>query len=257
MIKANDLTFGYKSGTVLRGVSLTLSEGELCSVIGANGSGKTTLIRLLARLSAPREGSIEIDGKSAADYTQKEYARKVSLLPQERTFPTVTVSDLIASGRYPYLGFSGKFGDSDIRALDRAVSLTGTEAFLSKKVTELSGGERQRVAFALLLAQDTPYILLDEPSTHLDLRGASETDRLIQSLKEDGKGILSVSHDLSSALKYSDKLLILDGGCVAFYGTPYGAIESGAIEKAFGVTCVKYTDGGETEYFFKKGRLPK
>lgn len=253
MIKADNLIFGYKNKTVIDGVSLSLSGGELCSVIGVNGSGKTTLVRLLDRSLRPSGGSISVDGRDALSYSPKEYARSVSRLPQTRQYPRVTVSDFIASGRYPHLGFSGRLTPGDVSALDRAVELTSTEQLLDRYLNELSGGEAQRVCFAMLLAQDTPYVLLDEPSTFLDAAGSLEITELMLKLRAIGKGVLAVSHDLSSVLKYSDKLLVIDGGRAAFYGSPSDGALLPVIERTFGVKCSVCEVDGEKEYFFKKG----
>lgn len=252
MIKVCDISFGYKNHKILCGISLTLGAGELCSVIGVNGSGKTTLIKLLGRTLTPDSGSIEVDERPIDSYTPKELAKKVSRLSQSRDIPDASVSDLIASGRYPYLGFSGRLGDSDIAALDAAVEMTDTAPLLGKKVRELSGGERQRVYFAMLLAQNTPYVLLDEPTTYLDAASRFEMYRLIDKMKEMGKGILSVSHDIPYAIKHSDKILIIDGGRAVFYGSPSDHDAIGLIEKVFGVRFVESRVDGEKEYFIKE-----
>ena len=252
MIKVNNISFGYKRKKILSGVSLTVEGGELCSVIGVNGSGKTTLLRILARALAPIDGSVEVCGKGASEYTQKDYAKLISYLPQQRYVPSATVYDYVSAGRYPYLGFSGRLTAKDEKAIENAVGLTGIGELLDKRLTELSGGELQRVYFAQLLTQGTPFILLDEPATHLDVSNLADTEELILSLRQSGRGIVSVSHDLSSALRLSDKLLVLDGGSAAFYGTPSEALSSGVIERVFGVRVFEQTIDGEIEYFFKK-----
>jgi len=252
MIKLENVSFKYKKRTVTDSISMTLECGEICSVIGANGSGKTTLLRLISRLLTPQSGNIEIDGKNIGEYSTKEYAKKVSLLPQSRPIPAVTVYDYVAGGRYPYLGFSGKLSVKDTDAVEKAVSLTGIHFLIDKKLTELSGGERQRVYFAQILAQDTPYVLLDEPGTHLDIMNLAETENLMSALRERGKGIISVSHDLSSAIKNSDRILVLEDGKAMFFGTPREAIDKGITEAVFGVRCYEQTVDGETEYFFRR-----
>ena len=252
MIKAENLSFEYKGRSILRDLSMTLAGGELCSVIGANGSGKTTLIRLLGRALTPSGGSIEVDSRNSTDYSSKEYAQKISVLHQSRHSPSISAADFIAGGRYPYLGFSGRLTDADIAALNDAVALTGTESLLDRDLRQLSGGERQRVCFAMLLAQSTPYVLLDEPSTFLDAAAQIELYGLIKGLKSKGKGILAVSHDLSFALKYSDKILLLKNGSVAFCGKPSDSRLFGAVEQALGVRIVSHTVENETEYFIKE-----
>ena len=252
MIKVENISFSYKKHKILDEISLNVEKGELCSVIGINGSGKSTLIRLLGRTLSPSSGSIEVDGTSSVLFSPKDYAKKVSRLPQSRDIPAVSAADFIVGGRYPHLGFSGRLSEDDLTALDKAVKLTYTEHLLHKPLRELSGGERQRVYFAMILAQDTPYVLLDEPATYLDASGRLELYRLINMLKKDGKGVLSVSHDLSFALTSSDKLLLLDKGKAAFYGNPNDKDPIPSIEAVFGVKCIKCTADSETEYFFKE-----
>lgn len=253
MIEVKDLTFSYGRTPVLFGLSFTLAPGELFSVIGANGCGKTTLLSVLARMLPDFGGSITVDGRDIVSYSSREYARKVSLLSQERQTPEMTVADYVAAGRYPYVGFSGRMSSDDEEAVDRAVRATNIGSFLSKRLGELSGGERQRVYFALLMAQDTTYVLLDEPSSHLDVPSAIAVNETVTAMRQSGKGIISVSHDLSSALKYSDRILLLRDGRAAFLGSPADAVTSGEIEKAFGVRCYPVTVDGEPEYLFKKG----
>lgn len=252
MISVENISFSYKTEQILDGVSLTLEKGELCSVIGVNGSGKTTLIRLMGGMLSPSKGVITLDGKDTRAYSQKEYAQKISRLPQSRDIPSVLSADLIASGRYPYLGFSGRLSENDVAAVNRAIELTDTAGLLNRPLRELSGGERQRVYFAMLLAQDTPYVLLDEPATHLDTPGRLELYRLIRMLKDSGKGVLSVSHDIAFALKYSDKLLVLENRSAAFYGDSKEDSAIHTIERVLGVKSIKCTADGETEYFFKE-----
>ena len=252
MINVKNVSFSYGKSTVLENISFTLNAGELCSIIGVNGSGKTTLIRLIARVLSPESGTIELDGKSSDSYTPKEYAKKLAWLPQTRDLPQINAYDLIASGRYPYLPFSGKLGNNDKKAIDNAIRMTKTELLINKDIRQLSGGERQKVYLALLLAQDTPYVLLDEPFTHLDIGTGLDVRELICDIKKSGRGVLSVCHDLAAALKDSDKLLLLDGGCVRFYGTPQEILETSCFENVFGVSCTEIKSGKEIEYIFKK-----
>ena len=253
MIEVKDLTFGYGRVPLLCGISFTLSQGELCSVVGVNGCGKTTLLSLLSRRLSPSEGTVEVDGRRAEGYSSREYARKISLLSQERQVSNMTVCDYVAAGRYPYVGFSGRMTEEDEHAVERAVRAAGIESFLQRRLTELSGGERQRVYFALLMAQDTPYVLMDEPCSHMDLPSAVAMNELVSTLRDSGKGILAVSHDLASSLKHSDRILLLENGRLVYNGAPDCEACFDGLERVFGLRCHKITIDGQTEYFFKRG----
>ena len=252
MIEVKELTFSYGRVPVLCGLSFTLAPGELCSVVGVNGCGKTTLLSLLSRRLSPSGGTIEVDGRRAESYSSKEYARKISLLSQERQVSNMAVADYVAAGRYPYVGFSGRMTREDENAVACAVKAAGIEAFLHKRLTELSGGERQRVYFALLMAQDTPYVLMDEPCSHLDLPSAVALNGLVSALRDSGKAVLSVSHDLSAAMKCSDRILLLDRGRLVYDGVPDSEECFDGLERVFGVCCHKVSVDGQIEYFFKK-----
>ena len=168
MIQLDDLCFSYGGRTVLNNISAAFSPGKLYAVLGPNGSGKTTLIRLLSRLLLPDSGSLTLDEKSYTCYGRKEFARQLALLPQTRPIPAISVQDLVSHGRFPYLGLSRTPGRADLEAVDRAMAAVNVQAFAGRDLRRLSGGERQRVYLALLLAQDTRYVLLDEPTTYLD-----------------------------------------------------------------------------------------
>lgn len=250
MIKAEKLSFSYGDKRVIDNLSAEFRPGELCSVIGVNGSGKTTLFKLLSRLLTPSGGCVTVDGKEASSYTPKNYAKTVSILPQYRPTPSISVYDLVAHGRFPYLGFSRRLSSKDICKIEDALNTTDTMRFKDKNIRELSGGERQRAYIAMLLAQDAKYFLLDEPAAHLDIAHCFEIMELLKRLCRQGKGIITVLHDLSLALKYSDRLLLMDGGTASVFDSPDSLAASGRLNEVFKISCECIAVDGRKEYVF-------
>ncbi len=247
MIKAENISFCYGKKQVLNDVSAQFHKGEICCVLGVNGCGKTTLLKLLGRRLKAQSGTLSLDGRDYDVFEGKEFAAFVSSLPQSRTLLSIRAEELVAHGRYPYLGFSRRLREEDKAAVEKAIELTGIAEFRDKNVNALSGGERQRVYIAMLLAQNTPYVLLDEPTTFLDIRHAMDITRLMTEMKTQGKGVVAVMHDLPSALKIADRILLLDSGRVAFSGSADELLAGGYIEKVFSVRCRRV----EGEYFFE------
>jgi len=186
-----------------------------------------------------------IGDKSIDEYTPPALAREVTYLQQITATPTITAERLVLHGRFPYTGFPRRYSSDDLRLAESAMRRVGILELRSKPLQELSGGEIRRVWLAMALAQDTGILLLDEPVTHLDIRYAHELLRLIRELCDEGKSIVTVLHDINSALSVADFICVLDGGSVAFYGTPAELLETEVIEAVFGLkpVCVR-TDTG-------------
>ena len=247
MIKAEKLSFSYGKKQVLQDVSLELERGRLYTVIGPNGSGKTTLLHALAKLNKPC-GGLTLDGEDYAKIARRDFAKKLTLLPQERSIPDMTVFDLVSAGRYPHLDFSRRLGGKDIKVIQNAMTATGVEEFSGRSLRKLSGGERQRSYIAMLMAQETPYLLLDEPTAHLDISHAFEVMELLRGMRDEGKCVITVLHDLPMALDYADKVIVLQSGEVKAVGAPEKIQNSGCIESVF---QVRYTGKGPFEYLAK------
>lgn len=259
MIKAKNISFSYyENDFCIKNLSAEFNKGEICTVIGVNGSGKSTLLKLLSRQQLPVSGNLFIENKAFSEYTRKEFAKKVGILPQFRSIPLVSVYDFVSHGRFPHLGFSRKLTKKDKEIIENALEITHSCNLRNKDLKELSGGERQRVYISMLIAQDTDYILLDEPNTYLDISYRFEMAELILNLKKLNKGIISVSHDLSYALKISDNILLLDKGTVIQHAPPSQIVKSGNIEKIFNVNCAQVALEDSVEYIFYQkqgGRL--
>lgn len=251
MIELKNLSFAYGDHNTLSNINIKFTKGRLYSVIGPNGSGKTTLIKLISRLLEPESGSIEIDGKGISDYRRKELARKVAILPQSRPTPDMTVQSLVSSGRFPYLGFSGKLTRTDEAIVKKALADTHTAGFAHRNIRELSGGERQRVYLAMLLAQDTPAVLLDEPTTYLDISHQFAVMDILTHMRSTGKCVITVLHDISAALKYSDRVIVMERGNIISLGTPEETVAGGVISKVFGVDCEQIYLKNKPEYIIK------
>ena len=251
MIQLDDLCFSYGGRTVLNNISAAFSPGKLYAVLGPNGSGKTTLIRLLSRLLLPDSGSLTLDEKSYTCYGRKEFARQLALLPQDRPIPAISVQDLVSHGRFPYLGLSRTPGRADLEAVDRAMAAVNVQAFAGRDLRRLSGGERQRVYLALLLAQDTRYVLLDEPTTYLDASAQFSVMENLKRMSQDGKCVIAVLHDLNLALSFSDEICLLNQGHIAAFGAPEALVEQGVLDRVFSIRCRSVVVDGVKEYIIR------
>ena len=247
MIKLNNISFSYSKKTVIDNISAEFECGKLYGILGANGSGKTTLLKLISGILKPEYGEITIDGLGITN--RKIKAQKLSLMPQYRSLPDMTVWDFVACGRFPH---SYHLNSKDTELINSVLETTDLSPFKDRFLNTLSGGERQKAYLSLCLAQNTDYILLDEPTTYLDIAGSHSFMEILTGLKAEGRCIVSVFHDISLALKYCDELLILNGGNLCFRGTPEEVTENDILKDVFGVECVKFAVGNEIYYNFKK-----
>jgi len=249
-LAGSDLELAYDGRTVVHGAGLALRAGEVTALVGPNGSGKSTLLRSLARLHTPLAGTVTLaddGGLDALALHAKDFARRVTLLSQSRPTPAgVSVGDVVAYGRHPYRGRFGS-GDADGKeVVERAMTLTGVAAMAGRPVDELSGGELQRVWLATCLAQDTGVVLLDEPTTYLDLRYQVETLDLVRDLADlHGVAVGVVLHDLDQAAAVADRVVLLHGGVVRADGTPVEVLQADLLSEVYGLRIdVHVEDGG-------------
>jgi iron complex transport system ATP-binding protein len=250
MIELEQVCFSYGASPVLKEINTVFRAGEICAVVGPNGCGKTTLVRLLSRLQKPTSGRIRLNGISLEEYSQKELAKTVALLPQGRSVPEIRVEEAVADARFPYLDITRRLSQRDWQAVERALEESGAAAIREKNLQELSGGERQRVYLAMLLAQETPVVLLDEPMTYLDLPHQFVVMKLLQKLRDTGICVVVVLHDLALAMRYCDRILVLENGKIAADGKPEAVAGSEELERIFGVRCISVEMNGEKEYVF-------
>ena len=250
MLKLENLNVGYKDYPVVQHINLTFARGEIITIIGKNGTGKSTLLKSAASLLTPLSGRVLMEGRIQQDYTRKQWAKKIAFLSQSHTDTNCTVHSLVMHGRYPHLGFSKRMGEDDYTVVEKAIATVGIESLQDTSLLEISGGERQKAYLAMVLAQDTPYIALDEPATYLDLAVQKEILTLLVKLKEQGTCIIAVMHDLTAALQVSDHVCLLDKGKVLAYAKPDELVSSGLIEKTFGVECSKVESKKGPRYLF-------
>jgi iron complex transport system ATP-binding protein len=237
MIDARNLAIGYGTATIVPDLSLSLKEGKVTALVGPNGSGKSTILRAMARLLKPQQGSVYLDGRSISDMSTKEVARHLAILPQSPDIPAgVTVRELIGYGRYPYQGILARQSDEDREAIEWAIGVAALEPFASRAVDTLSGGERQRAWIAMALAQRTGILLLDEPTTYLDIRHQQELLSLVRQLNhEHGLTVGLVLHDLNQAATHSDHMIVLSDGRIYAEGPPHQIMTPAVINAVFGV----------------------
>jgi iron complex transport system ATP-binding protein len=244
-LRAKEISLAYPAGpTVIDGLTVTIPAGQVTAIIGANGSGKSTLLRGLARLITPSAGQVLLDGRAIGQLPTKEVARSVGLLPQGPVAPDgLTVEDLVARGRYPHQSLRRQWSQADERAVDQALAATSLIELWGRPVAELSGGQRQRAWIALVLAQDTPIMLLDEPTTFLDPAHQLEVLGLLIELNErDGRTIVAVLHDINQAGRFAHHLIAMRQGQILAEGTPAEVITEQVIAETFGITCVIIPD---------------
>lgn len=242
-VLAEDVTIGYGKLAISEHLSITIPDGSFTAIIGPNGCGKSTLLRALARVLLPRAGVVLLDGKAIDTYPSKEVARRVGLLPQTSLAPDgIRVADLVGRGRAPYQNLIQQWRASDEDAVVAALTATRLTELSGRLVDELSGGQRQRVWVAMLLAQDTPVMLLDEPTTFLDIAHQYELMELFRTFHDQGKTIVAVLHDLNQAARYADHLIVMRDGQVFATGTPRDVINAELVQDVFGLSALVHPD---------------
>ncbi|MCJ1705314.1 MULTISPECIES: ABC transporter ATP-binding protein [unclassified Rathayibacter] len=242
-LAAVDLTLGYDRRVISRALSLEIPDGSFTVIVGPNACGKSTLLRALSRLLAPSTGQVLLDGRAIAAAKPREVARVLGLLPQTSLAPDgITVADLVARGRHPHQGFLRQWSIADEEAVTAAMAATGVAALADRPVDELSGGQRQRVWVAMVLAQETPLLLLDEPTTFLDIAHQIELMELLTDLHEQGRTLVAVLHDLNQAARYASHLVAMKDGAVVAQGAPREIVTAELVEHVFGLRCVVIPD---------------
>lgn len=242
-LRAEALTLRYDERTISQNLSVAVQDGGFTVIVGPNACGKSTLLRALSRLLSPVSGQVVLDGHGLNTLPAKEVARQLSLLPQSSNAPDgITVADLVARGRYPHQSFLRQWSKADEHAVHAAMEATRITALAERTVDELSGGQRQRVWIAMVLAQETGILLLDEPTTYLDIAHQIELLDLLAELNRQGRTIIAVLHDLNQACRYASHLIAMRNGAIMAEGAPQSIINAELIETVFGLPCIIIED---------------
>lgn len=255
MLEAKDLYVKFDEKPLFQGLSLLAEKGEVLAIIGPNGSGKSTLLRSLARNLRPEEGSILLDGKEIMSYSAGELARTMAFLPQTPGVPSdITVRDLVAYGRYPYQSWWKNTSAQDKEVIDRTLKETGLTSMEARLVTTLSGGERQRVWLAMALAQEPKILLLDEPTTYLDISHQLDILTLIQRLnKTKGITVIMVLHEINHAARFADTVAVMKEGGLYALGLPGKVITKDMLRDVFRVEADVWLDESNCPVSIAKG----
>lgn len=242
-LHARSVTLRYDDRTISSDLTLALPDGSFTVIVGPNACGKSTLLRALARLLTPAAGDVVLDGKRIDDLPTREIARRLGLLPQSATAPPgITVADLVARGRYPHQSFFRQWSKADEVAVASAMQATRVSDLSGRLVDELSGGQRQRVWIAMVLAQETPILLLDEPTTFLDIAHQIELLELLADLNAGGRTVVAVLHDLNHACRYASHLVAMRDGAILAEGRPSDVVTEALVEAVFGLPCMVIDD---------------
>lgn len=243
-LSADGVTLGYGERVIVDGLSLDIAPGVITTVIGPNGCGKSTLLRSLGRLLKPSAGQVLLDGKAISSMKTKDVARIVGMLPQTPVAPEgLTVADLVARGRHPHQSWVRQWSATDESEVLTALEQTGIADLAHRSLDELSGGQRQRAWISMALAQGTDILLLDEPTTYLDLAHSLEVLDLVDRLHDElGRTVVMVLHDLNLAIRYSDQLIVMRDGRIIAKGAPAEIIDAELLREVFGLEATVLED---------------
>ncbi len=249
MIEIKNLSAGYGGETVLGGVNAKFETGRLTSIVGVNGCGKSTLLKAILGILPPSDGEILIDGAPLTKMSRNGVAKRVAYLSQGMSLPDMTVGQLVLHGRFPYLSYPRRYSAADREIAREAMEAVGISGLADMPLSALSGGMRQNAYIAMALAQDTDHILLDEPTTYLDVRHQLELMKLLERLADGGKSIVTVMHDLPLAFDFSDEIAVLDKGQIIMQAPPAELCDSALLYDIFGIRLGRIE--GKDKYYYE------
>ncbi|NOH95879.1 Fe(3+) dicitrate ABC transporter ATP-binding protein FecE [Vibrio sp. 99-70-13A1] len=243
MLQTQNLSVAYGKQTIIQDLSLNIPKGKITALVGPNGCGKSTLLKTLVRINKPSSGEVLFEGKAISSYQDKSLARSLSLLPQILVSPEgITVRKLVEYGRSPYLSHWGRLNQEDKKIVEQAMLNTGVAEFADKAVESLSGGQRQRAWIAMVMAQDTDVVMLDEPTTYLDMSHQVELMNLMRQMNDNGKTVVVVLHDLNQACRYCDHLIVLEQGALITQGSPEEVFTEALLDEVFDLKARVFRD---------------
>ena len=249
MIEFRNVKAGYPGRDVLKDVNLTIRPGRVLVLLGPNGCGKSTLLRTVLGLQPRTSGQVLLDGIPVEQYTRRQLAQRIAYLPQSRAVPNISVQRMVLHGRFPYLSYPRRYRREDLEAAREALRRVDAEDLAGSFLPNLSGGQRQKVYLAMALVQDTETILMDEPTTYLDIRHQLETMDMARQLAAEGTALVLVLHDLCMAMRVADEAAVLFGGKILCSGTPEQVFLSGTINQTFGITLERVRTEQGWQYY--------
>lgn len=253
MLEAKNITAGYGKQNVIENATVAFEKGKFTSIIGVNGSGKSTLLKAMLGILPVTHGEAIIDGKPINTLKRNEIAKKLAYLAQGHIVPDMTVGQMVLHGRFPYLSYPCRYTAKDREIALSAMKKVHIEEFADKRLSSLSGGMRQCAYIAMALAQGTDYILLDEPTTYLDISHQLELMQILRGLADEGKGIIAVMHDLPMAFDFSDEIAIVNEKRIILKDTPHKLSSLSAIAEIFGVK-IKFSEE-ENKFFYQYNKI--
>lgn len=248
MIELSHISTGYGIKIILNDVSVAFEKGKLTSIIGANGCGKSALLKTILGILPSKSGNVTIDGARLKEMSRNDIARRIAYLSQEKKTSDMTVEQLVLHGRFPHLSYPRRYTDQDHVIAVGVMEQMGIVEYAHKPLYSLSGGMKQNSYIAMALAQETNYILLDEPTTYLDIAHQLELMKILRSLADSGKGIVAVMHDLPMAFTFSDKIILINDGRIVDDERPEKIYERNVIDKVFGIALDRSKDGRSYNY---------
>lgn len=252
MLRIQNLCVEYPDKKVLRNVCMKAEAGEVTVLLGPNGCGKSTLLKTVCGILQKSNGEAVLNGENVFTLSRAELARKITYLAQSRQVPDITVRRLVLHGRFPYLSYPRRYRAEDYSAAEAAIAQMGISDLAEKPMEQLSGGQRQKAYIAMALAQDTPVVLLDEPTTYLDISHQLQLIRQARTLAEQSKTVLMVVHDLDQAMNAADNIVVLHEGCVVTQGTPEEIYQSGKLETVFGIRLNRVKTNKGWHYYYEE-----
>ena len=252
MLEIRNLHAGYGGTEILHGVDLSLPAGAVTVIVGPNGCGKSTLLKTIAGINPLMSGQVCLDGTDLEDLSPVMRARQVSYLSQSRQAADITVQRLVLHGRFPYLSYPRRYRREDMEMARQAMAAVGIEDLAQRYMNTLSGGQRQKVYIAMTLAQDTPLVLMDEPTTYLDIAHQMQALAQARFLADQGKTVALVLHDLSAALRNADHLVVMQGGRVLQQGSAESVFAGGCLNDAFGVRLERFHTTDGWQYYYRE-----
>lgn len=250
MLKVENVCSAYDGREILHKINLFIEPGKVTVLAGPNGCGKSTLLKTMMGMIEKTDGKIWVEGNAIESYKPEDLAKKIAYLPQNRNVPDITVKRMVLHGRFPYLKYPRRYRQIDVEIAEKAIRQVGMEAYMYKNMHQLSGGMQQKVYIAMALAQDTPVIMMDEPTSFLDIVYQMKLMEISRELASQGKAVILVLHDIAMAMRTADRIVVLKDGYIKGNGNPEEVFESGVLDEVFGLKLKRVETEEGWQYYF-------